>query len=96
MGPPRLLNIRVPLDDLRFKLSSLELSLSPLYHHYDLVPGELPELRLLRVEAGVVAAVGVAAEVAEPHVIASLGQLEGEGVAGPRHHLVGRYWVDIV
>ena len=28
MGPSRLLNIRVPLDDLRFKLSSLELSLS--------------------------------------------------------------------
>ena len=76
MGPPRLLNIRVPLDDLRFKLSSLELSLSPLYHHYDLVPGELPELCLLRVEAGVVAAVGVAAEVAEPHVETGVGEQE--------------------
>ena len=76
MGPPRLLNIRVPLDDLRFKLSSLELSLSPLYHHYDLVPGELPEVCLLRVEAGVVAAVGVAAEVAEPHVETGVGEQE--------------------
>ena len=55
-----------------------------------------PVLLRLYVGVEVVAAVGVAAEVAEPHVIASLGQLEGEGVAGPRHHLVGRYWVDIV
>ena len=55
-----------------------------------------PVLLRLYVGVQVVAAVGVAAEVAEPHVIASLGQMEGEGVAGPRHHLVGRYWVDIV
>ena len=55
-----------------------------------------PVLLRLYVRVEVVAAVGVAAEVAEPHVIASLGQLEGEGVAGPRHHLVCRYCVDMV
>ena len=55
-----------------------------------------PVLLRLYVRVEVVAAVGVAAEVAEPHVIASLGQMEGEGVAGPRHHLVCRYCVDMV
>jgi len=55
--------------------------------HADLVPTEVPELGLIRVEGGVVPRVAVAPRVPQPNIVVVVGQQVGCKVGFGRNHL---------
>lgn len=56
--------------------------------HAHLVPAKVPELVVALREIRIAIRVGVAANVAQPHVVADLGQQEGERVVRAADHPV--------
>ena len=60
-----------------------------------LIPGELPEIFLVRVKVGVVPAVDIASEIAQPDIISSIGQKETWDI-GIQLQLEGLGWVTVI